>query len=740
MGDGRADRAVGDCRRIGKLIPEQARSVIFEGQASLYGESVRKAFGSMNWYGKAEQELTAVAEAIQTHRPFRLEGIELLRDGLVSSLKHNDDLVVRAISGPAGSPLITNLINVAILGAKVGMGLGYYGAELDRLALAGLIHDIGLLAVPQSLVTKAGRLTQEERMMIEQHPELGCQLVQRLGAQYEWLAQVVLQAHERFNGKGYPNRLQGGQVGEMAQIIGVVDVFDALVSERPYRRRLFPHEAVKELLVTERTAFPREVLKALVEQLTVYPLGTTVRLTTGETARVCRVNSKYPLRPSVEICEDDSVGQVETRHVDLSLTPLLSILETVNSPVMRDVSPVESPIEPDVPSSHGAASDQFTSLLESLDAIVSAIQGVVETRMAGSGHISTPSVGKGHAGELHGVTQGVGDRTFQTEIIGLFALEAHEWLSQIQTALKKLGAGAEGSVRSKLYGFILNGITNLGRSASTVQLAEIEAMASNLLPILRDVGRTESQWTAETLRPLHQGLDRIADAVRRLAGENGGVGRAGDGRGKPDPFLEVPVGCSGGPSLVSAMSQDRPGPVGSTMPLLRALRELQQARARSMQPARDVLESVIQRAQDEVGEGQDQVTVEIVQRILHDLERLDEEFLREIQDRVPAVIDRISHLRQSGNPDGITAAQLDPILGHVDALTQCAKTIDAETMTMFLQGVKSFLTSAASRTVATLPERLQAAEERVRRIVPMAEQWVTLGRLERASIEDILPA
>ena len=145
-------------------------------------------------------------------------------------------------------------------------------------------------------------------------------------------------------------------------------------------------------------------------------------------------------------------------------------------------------------------------------------------------------------------------------------------------------------------------------------------------------------------------------------------------------------------------------------------------------------------SQDEVGEGQDQVTVEIVRRILHDLERLDEEFLREIQDRVPAVIDRISHLRQSGNPDGITAAQLDPILGHVEALTQCAKMIDAETMTMFLQGIKSFLTSAASRTVATLPERLQAAEERVRRVIPMAEQWVTLGRLERASIEDILPA
>ena len=694
----------------------------------------------MNWYHQAERELTAVAEAVHARRPFCMDRIESLRDGLVSSLKQNDELVVHALSGPSGSPLVTNLINVGILGTKVGMRLGYYGHELDRLALAGLVHDIGLFSVPPSLVTKVGRLTQEERMMIEQHPELGCQLVHKLGVEYDWLAQVILQAHERFNGKGYPNRLKGGQVSEMAQIIGVVDVFDALVSERPYRRRLFPHEAVKELLVAERTAFPREIFKALVEQLTVYPLGTTVRLTTGETAKVCRVNSRYPLRPMVEICESDAGIEMGARQIDLSLTPLLSILETVNPPILPKAMATESQVEPETPSPPVAASDQFTSLLESLDAIVSAIQGVVETRVAAPQESEARSVEGGGAAEAQGVVQGSGEGTFQKEIIGLFALEAHEWLSQIQTALKKIGAGAEGAVRSKLYGFVLNGITNLGRSASTVQLADIEAMASNLLPILRDVGRTESQWTGETLRPLHQGLDRIAAAVRRLAGEVGDSGTTGSGQAEPRP-IRTERGAGSGMSLsLPQSSPDMSGRVVSDMPLLRALRELQQARARSMQPARDVLESVIERAQEEAGEGQDQIPVEAVERILHDLDRLDEEFLREIHERVPAIVDRISHLRESGKMDGVTSTQLDPILAHVDALQQLAKTIDAETIGMFLQGVKSFLVAAAYRKVEMLAERLQAVEERVRRIIPMAEQWVTLGRLERASIKEILPA
>ena len=232
-------------------------------------------------YRRAEQALTALASAIQRQDPLDLTQLTGLSKEIADSLGHNDQLVVQALAGPSGSTLITNLVNVSILATKVGAGLGYYGRELERLTLAGLIHDIGLFAVPQSVVTKSGRLTHEERTLIEQHPELGYQLVRTIGSEHEWLAQIVRQAHERWNGRGYPNRLKGRDIHEMAQIIGAVDVFDALVTPRPYRRRFFPHEAVRELLVAERLAFPREIVKALVEQLSAYPLGTLVRLTTG---------------------------------------------------------------------------------------------------------------------------------------------------------------------------------------------------------------------------------------------------------------------------------------------------------------------------------------------------------------------------------------------------------------------------------------------------------------------------
>lgn len=694
----------------------------------------------MTWYRDAESELTLVASAIQSQRSIQLDRLEILAASLVASLKRSDELIVMALSSPSGSPLLTNLVNVAVVATKVGMGLGYYGRELERLALAGLVHDIGLFAVPQSLLTKAGRLTADERTLIEQHPELGYEAIKRSGSDYTWLAELIRQAHERTNGLGYPNRLKGRQISEMALIIGVSDVFDALISERPYRPRLFPHEAIKELLVAERATFPREMIKALVEQLSVYPLGTTVRLTTGETGTVMGVNVQYPLRPIVEVDEPGDSGHVGSRHIDLSLTPLVSIIEALKAPVVGRLT--FAPEIPIVAVPTGAASDQFTSLLESLDAIATAIQGVVE-------HARHPSAIDGGKSETvldqeSGVeTLSQDDVGFDKEVVGLFALEAHEWLAQIQSALARLSADKEGPVRSHVYGIVLNGITNLAKSAATVHLDEIEAMATNLLPTLRDVGGAETAVASESLRQLHQGLSRVIAAVRQLASVPS-QGAAGDERalidGEVSVVHEEEVGAV--EHEETATRSIHPGIVPnrefSSLPLLSALRELQKARSRSMQPARDMLEAVIHRA-EEVSEAEQPVDVSTIERILRDLDRQDNEFLQAVHSRVPQMTEALASLRAQA-ASFVTASQLDPILGHVEFLHDQAKLVQAMTIMMFLQGLKSFLTVTAYRKVTSLPIRLEALELRLKTLVPMAEQWVNLGRLERATIEEILPA
>src|SRR4029079_4565500 len=269
----------------------------------------------------------------------------------------------------------------------------------------------------------------------------------------------------------------------------------------------------------ERTAFPREIVKALVEQLSAYPLGTSVSLTTGEVGSVMCINTRYPLRPVVRIAGDVVSGQ-EGRQLDLSLTPLVSIIETLEPP---DVARVSFPVDelsaktPDVVPS---ASDQFASLLEGLDALASAIQGAVESRTP-LPEGGTASLSREHRCVDRLPAQDLADASFEKEVIGLFALEAHEWLAQIQTAVKQLAEGTNGTLRPKLYGILLQGITNLAKSASTVQLRTIEQMASNLLPILHDVGQQEPRGVSAALQSLQEGLDRINLAVRRLASDQG---------------------------------------------------------------------------------------------------------------------------------------------------------------------------------------------------------------------------
>lgn len=694
----------------------------------------------MTWYREAEAELGLVAAAMQSQRSIRLERLEVFAASLVASLKRSDELIVMALSSPSGSTLITNLLNVAVVATKIGMGLGYYGSELERLALAGLVHDIGLFAVPQSLVTKAGRLTADERTLIEQHPELGYEAIMRAGSEYVWLAQLIRQAHERTNGLGYPNRLKGRQISEVALIIGVSDVFDALISERPYRPRLFPHEAMKELLVAERATIPREMIKALVEQLSVYPLGTTVRLTTGETGTVVGVNVRYPLRPVVMIDELDGTENLESRRIDLSLTPLVSVIEALNAPVVGRIA-FATEIGPSVASLE-SASDQFTSLLESLDAIASAIQGVVANTI----HPTVAADGRAESAleDASAVeAPGQDDGGFDEEVVGLFALEAHEWLAQIQSALARLTADKAGPVRSRVYGIVLNGITNLANSAATVHLDEIESMAVNLLPTLRDAGGADTAIAAESLRQLHQGLDRVITAVRQLAVVPLHKGEAEACEIVEGDAVFASEAASDGAEYSSSSICDSHSNSGSTdefcsIPLLSALRELQKARARSMQPARDMLEAVIHRA-EEAGEAEQLVDVSTIERILRDLDRQDDEFLQAVHQRVPQMTESLASLRMQ-SASFVTASQLDPILSHVELLHDQAKAVQAMTIMMFLQGLESFLTVTAYRKVTALPIRLEALELRLKTLVPMAEQWVNLGRLERATIEEILPA
>jgi len=268
---------------------------------------------------------------------------------------------------------------------------------------------------------------------------------------------------------------------------------------------------------------------------------------------------------------------------------------------------------------------------------------------------------------------------------------------------------------------MLQGLTNLARSAATVHLSSIEEMALKLLPTLHDVGRQEPRAMAAALATLQSGLQRITTAVRHAEG------RPAEELSELFEPMELPVSKAEPPVVSLGMS--------SGTSLLTALRDLQHVRSRSVQPARDVLDAVILRAEQE---GAD-ITVDGIRRILDELDRMDERFVEEMRRRIPTMRRILADLQREGTTDFVTSSELAPVIEQVEALYEASETVQAGMITMFLQGLRAFLSVAAYRKNTTLAQRLSAVQTRIQALVPMAEQWVSIGRVERSAIAEILP-
>ena len=252
--------------------------------------------------------------------------------------------------------------------------------------------------------------------------------------------------------------------------------------------------------------------------------------------------------------------------------------------------------------------------------------------------------------------------------------------------------------------------------------------------ILQDVRRPEPRAIAAALQSLQDGLNRVSLAVRALAG-----GPVGEPVGHGDvPVATVSDSLAALPAAATehpVASQLQGQPIASSSAtLIQALRDLQQARARSTQPVRDVLEAVIQRAEREA----DLLDVAGVGRILVELDRLDDAFLQEIRRRVPIISFTLIQVRASEPTHAVLTSQLDPILKQIEAIYDLASQVQATMIMTFLHGLQSFLMVAAYRNNSTISQRLESVEARIHALIPMTEQWSNIGRVERSGISEIL--
>jgi putative nucleotidyltransferase with HDIG domain len=160
-------------------------------------------------------------------------------------------------------------VRVGALAARIASRLDLHPDEVELMRLAGGLHDLGKLAVPDEILRKPGPLTEAERLVLERHPQVGYRMLESLGA--ERVADAVLHHHERWDGAGYPDGLHGDDIPLGSRIILVAETFDALTSDCPYREKLELEDALAELEACAGTQFDPDAVAALVAELTPAP-------------------------------------------------------------------------------------------------------------------------------------------------------------------------------------------------------------------------------------------------------------------------------------------------------------------------------------------------------------------------------------------------------------------------------------------------------------------------------------
>jgi putative nucleotidyltransferase with HDIG domain len=150
---------------------------------------------------------------------------------------------------------------VAANAVRLGRTMGLSAEDLRALAQAGVIHDVGKIEIPDAILNKPGALSEAEFDLIRHHPEVGARIARDLGVHHQEL-QIIRHHHERWDGGGYPDGLAGEEIPRLARVLAVADVFDAMTSERSYRRPLEPDEARRHIEKGAGAAFDPTCVRA----------------------------------------------------------------------------------------------------------------------------------------------------------------------------------------------------------------------------------------------------------------------------------------------------------------------------------------------------------------------------------------------------------------------------------------------------------------------------------------------
>jgi HD-GYP domain-containing protein (c-di-GMP phosphodiesterase class II) len=274
----------------------------------------------------ARDDSVASIEPISTHLNVFLKKAAEKESTIIDALELEISRQIKQIGmlDPNLGSLIRKSIMMMLYAIKMGHQLKLNRDEIRSHTLAAMLHHIGMAQIPPEIRKKKKALTKKEQNVISTAPEKSHKYLMLCNIADTVILDAASQAQERYDGSG-PQELSGSDIAYSARMIGLLSMFEALIYYRPYRHRLLPRDAIRHLVNHHKKAFDPIMLKALIESISLYPVGTYVQLNSGDVALVVRVHPLRPLRPQVLITHDSQGNEVSSREVDLQKQLSLTI-------------------------------------------------------------------------------------------------------------------------------------------------------------------------------------------------------------------------------------------------------------------------------------------------------------------------------------------------------------------------------------------------------------------------------
>ncbi len=291
----------------------------------------------LEFYQEMVSKLDVIFTKVKNEEHVENSQIDEIVNRAVKEIRDKKDEIISFIilRGKGRTELARSSVNCMVLSVAVAHQLKLVTHKIIHLAIAALLHDIGMMKIPDAILNKSGKLTENEMKVMQTHTVHSYRIITKQFKYPEEVGLIAVQHHERWDGKGYPKRISGKDITLSSRILSVADAFEAMVSVRPYRNSMIGYKAMRQLLNDNSRRFDSEILKVFIKTMGIYPIGSIVLLNDASIGRVISTHSDAPLRPALKLIVNSNGNKCVKDDI------VVDLLEEKSLFITRAINPQE---------------------------------------------------------------------------------------------------------------------------------------------------------------------------------------------------------------------------------------------------------------------------------------------------------------------------------------------------------------------------------------------------------------